>query len=72
MGLGEGTLESGPQGLEFAPRHPPLRDGLPRDAWTDLTGERGGATPRPGQGPLGPDLMRNVFATPLPRDGGRP
>ena len=38
LGLGAGDLVVGDDGVNFVPATPRLQDGLPADAWTDMTG----------------------------------
>jgi hypothetical protein len=66
LGLGEGQLEDTAEGLRFTPRQKILRDGLPLDAWTELSGQRGGGTPQEGQRPLNPAEMKAILRAPLP------
>ncbi len=46
LGLGRGQLLQCADGWRFVPERPVLRDGLPADAWTDLSGETTGASVR--------------------------
>ena len=66
LGLGQGEIEYRDGDIHFAPAHPPLRDGLPADAWTNIDGTLGGRAPLQEQRPLSREEMEAVLTAPLP------
>jgi len=65
VGLGEGEISERYGELQFSPTHESLRDGLPKDAWTNLDGSLSGGTPLEGQRPLNADEIDAVLSAPL-------
>jgi len=65
VGLGEGRIDEKGGKLDFLPEHPLRRDGLPRDAWTNLDGSRSGTAPQPGQRPLDAGEIESVLTAPV-------
>lgn len=65
LGLGEGEVTVLDGKVQFAPRHPRSRDGLPEDAWTSPSGE-GGTAASEKMRPLSPAEMLKVLRAPLP------
>lgn len=61
LGLGRGTLASDGEHWRFVAEEAPLIDGLPSDAWTDLTGTVSGQALREGGRPLNPTEMRRIL-----------
>src|SRR5210317_378580 len=66
LGLGQGGIEYRDGDIHFSPAHPPLRDGLPADAWTNIDGTLGGRAPLQEQRPLSREEMEAVLTAPLP------
>ena len=66
LGLGAGTIEQREGEYHFTPEQPLQADGLPADAWTDLSGKLGGAAPRESLRPLSPQEMQKTLSAPLP------
>lgn len=66
LGLGAGNIKQSEGKYHFTPDHPLQSDGLPADAWTDLSGQLGGAAPREGLRPLNLQEMEKVLSAPLP------
>jgi len=65
LGLGEGDVELNSDGtIAFKPKHPPLQDGLPADAWTGIekTGTNDSAAD---VRPLSQAEIRRVLAAPI-------
>jgi hypothetical protein len=65
VGLGEGHIDENGGRLNFRPEHGLRRDGLPRDAWTNLDGSRSGTAPQPGQRPLDAGEIESVLTAPV-------
>ena len=61
LGLGRGHLVENESGLSFQPANEILQDGLPEDAWTDLSNSLGGRAPFPGQRPLNEKEIKAVL-----------
>ncbi len=68
LGLGRGELVIRDGALLFVPSGELLRDGLPADAWTDISNSRGGRAPLPGQRPFTPEEMERVFRAEIQQD----
>jgi len=67
LGLGEGRLLQCADGWRFIPKRPALRDGLPADAWTTLSGESAGASIRGGdRSLLNQEVLRVLEARLIP------
>ncbi len=62
LGLGSGRLLRCADGWRFLPERPALLDGLPADAWTDLSGSTAGASIRSGDRSLLPEEILRVLA----------
>lgn len=72
LGLGKGEILRCDGRSQFVAAKPSLADGLPADAWTNLAGGLGGATPRQGQRPLSREEMENVLSVHMPGDRREP
>jgi hypothetical protein len=65
LGLGRGVLRRAEGGWSFIARDDPLADGLPADAWTDLSGARKGAAIPEGGRPFDRAERSRVLDAPL-------
>lgn len=65
LGLGAGDIELRNDEIHFAPARDALDDGLPADAWTNVSGNLGGTAARDGHRPLNADEMKSILAAPL-------
>ena len=66
LGLGQGSIELRDGEVQFIPTRAPLQDGLPADAWTNISGTLGGTAARDGQRPLSQEEMEAIVSAPLP------
>jgi hypothetical protein len=67
LGLGDGDIGTGKNGIEFRPRHDRLQDGLPADAWTNVDHSLGGRTTLPGQRPFTQEEMTAILGAEIKR-----
>lgn len=61
LGIGAGQLANDDGSLTFSPARKRLQDGLPSDAWTNISNSLGGRAPGAGQRPFNAAEMRSIY-----------
>jgi hypothetical protein len=65
LGLGQGEFVDEGDEQRFVPERELLEDGLPGDAWTNISGSRGGQAPIAGQRPFNADEIKAILEADL-------
>ena len=68
LGLGDGDIGLGKDGIRFRPRHQRLQDGLPADAWTNVDQSRGGRATLPGERPFTHSEIKAILGAEIGAD----